>query len=123
MTARTLLLGDWSPWVRDPIDVLRLTFPLGAAGYLAAGDAHGATVLAVAAFVAALLDAEYGMIALIPFGLFLAFSIDTDEMTSRRSVILTRRNLVLAAAMVAAFGCFWLWREHLGESMLVAIAA
>ena len=81
------------------------------------------TVLAVLAFVAALLDAEFGMIALIPFGLFLAFSIDTDEMTSRRSVILTRRNLVLAAAMVAASGCFWLWREHLGASMLVAIAA
>ena len=81
------------------------------------------TVLAVLAFGAALLDAEFGMIALIPFGLFLAFSIDTDEMTSRRSVILTRRNLVMAAAMVAAFGCFWLWREHLGESMLVAIAA
>ena len=81
------------------------------------------TVLAVAAFAAAVFDAEFGMIALIPFGLLLAFSIDTDEMTSRRSVILTRRNLVLAAAMVAALGCFWLWREHLDESTLVAIAA
>lgn len=48
MTARTLLLGDWSRWVRDPIDVLRATFPAGAAGYLLAGDLHGAVNLAVA---------------------------------------------------------------------------
>jgi uncharacterized membrane protein YjdF len=26
---RTLLLGDWSRWVRDPIDLFRLTFPIG----------------------------------------------------------------------------------------------
>jgi hypothetical protein len=49
VTARTLLLGDWSPWIRDPIDVLRLTFPVGVAGYALAGDAKGAGVLAVAA--------------------------------------------------------------------------
>jgi uncharacterized membrane protein YjdF len=27
--ARTLFLGDWSRWVRDPIDLFRLTFPIG----------------------------------------------------------------------------------------------
>jgi hypothetical protein len=48
VTARTLLLGDWSPWVRDPIDVLRLTFPAGAVAYLVAGDTKGSAVLAVA---------------------------------------------------------------------------
>ena len=26
-----LLYGDWTPWIRDPIDVLRLTFLVGAA--------------------------------------------------------------------------------------------
>ncbi len=48
MTARTLLLGDWSRWVRDPIDVLRATFPAGIAGYLLAGNVHGAANVAAA---------------------------------------------------------------------------
>jgi hypothetical protein len=34
--------------VRDPLDILRATFPAGVAGYLLAGNAHGATNLAVA---------------------------------------------------------------------------
>jgi len=38
---------------------------------------------------------------LIPFGLLLAFSTDSDEQETRRSVILSPRNLGLAAAMVA----------------------
>ena len=29
MDTRTLLLGDWSRWIRDPIDLLRLSFPVG----------------------------------------------------------------------------------------------
>jgi hypothetical protein len=57
------------------------------------------TVLAVAVFVAALL--VIGLDGLIPFGLLLAFSTDSDEQETRRSVILTPRNLGLAAAMVA----------------------
>lgn len=80
------------------------------------------TGLAVIALVGALLGGELGMIALIPFGLLLAFSIDSDEATSRRSVILSKRNLLLAAAMVAAFGWFWLRHADLPGSMLVAIA-
>jgi hypothetical protein len=30
MTTRTLLLGDWHPWLRDPIDVLRALLVAGA---------------------------------------------------------------------------------------------
>ena len=45
MTARTLLLGDWNPWIRDPIDVVRLLLVLGAVGFLAAGDRDGAILL------------------------------------------------------------------------------
>ena len=33
MDGRTLLLGDWNPWVRDGIDVLRLVVFAGAAVY------------------------------------------------------------------------------------------
>ena len=80
------------------------------------------TVLAVVVFIAALLDPDLGKFGLIPFGLLLAFSVDSDEPESRRSVILTRRNVGLAAAMVAAFGWFWLWHLDLAESTLVAIA-
>ena len=45
MTARTLILGDWNPWIRDPIDVMRLLLVLGAAGFLVAGDTSGAALL------------------------------------------------------------------------------
>ena len=56
---RRLLLGDWSRWVRDPIDLLRLTFPLGAVGYavLEGGQGVMAMVVAtVAVFVARAVD-------------------------------------------------------------------
>lgn len=39
--ARYLLFGDWGSAVRDPIDVLRLTFLAGAVVLLAAGNADG----------------------------------------------------------------------------------
>ena len=52
MTARTLLLGDWNRWVRDPIDVLRLSLLAGAVGFAIAGDAFGAVLMAGAAVVA-----------------------------------------------------------------------
>ena len=81
------------------------------------------TVLAAVMFVAALLAPEFGMIGLIPFGLLLAFSTGSDEDRTRRSVILTRRNLALAVAMVVAFCWFWLWHVDLPASVLVAIAA
>jgi hypothetical protein len=74
-------------------------------------------VVAVALFVAALL--VLGVPGLIPFGLLLAVSTDSE---ARRSVILTRRNLGVAAAMVAAFAWFWLWYLDLSESTLVVIA-
>ncbi len=35
---RTLLLGDWTPWVRDGIDVLRLLILGGAVVYAAEGN-------------------------------------------------------------------------------------
>lgn len=46
--ARRVLLGDWTPWLRDGIDVLRLTFPAGAVAYAASGDAKGAATLTAA---------------------------------------------------------------------------
>jgi hypothetical protein len=77
------------------------------------------TVLAVVVFVAALL--VLGLHGLIPFGLLLAFSVDSDEEETRRSVILTRRNFGLAAAVLAAFVWFWLWHLDLSEWTLVVI--
>ena len=71
-------------------------------------------------FVASLLI--LGLDGLIPLGLLLAFSTDSDEEQTGRSVILTPRNLGLAAAMMAAFAWFWLWHLDLSELMLVVIA-
>jgi hypothetical protein len=45
--ARRLVLGDWTPVVRDGIDLLRLAMIGGAAAYALAGDADAAVVLAV----------------------------------------------------------------------------
>ncbi|MCZ2860499.1 hypothetical protein [Blastococcus sp. VKM Ac-2987] len=47
MDTRRLLLGDWTPVVRDGIDVLRLVLLGGAVWYAVAGDAGSAAVLAV----------------------------------------------------------------------------
>jgi len=52
MTARRLLLGDWHPWLRDPIDVLRALLLAGAVGFAAAGDGRGALLLGGAGIVA-----------------------------------------------------------------------
>ena len=78
------------------------------------------TVLAVTAFLAAVL--VLGPIGLIPFGLLLAFSAGTDEEETGRTVILTPRNVALAAAMMAAFAWFWLGYADLPASTLVVIA-
>lgn len=53
--ARKLVMGDWSPIVRDPLDVLRLAFAAGAVAFAAAGDAAGTfnLLLAFAVLVAA----------------------------------------------------------------------
>ncbi|RBY90326.1 hypothetical protein DQ244_12810 [Blastococcus sp. TBT05-19] len=51
MDARRLLLGDWSPVVRDGIDVLRVLLIGGALWYAFAGDGGSAAVLAVMAAV------------------------------------------------------------------------
>ena len=45
MDGRTLVLGDWTPIVRDGIDVLRLVILGGALAFAVAGDAGGAVVL------------------------------------------------------------------------------
>jgi hypothetical protein len=47
MDARTLLLGDWTPVLRDGIDLLRLAILGAALWYALAGDAGAAAVLAV----------------------------------------------------------------------------
>lgn len=52
MDRRRLLLGDWHPWMRDPIDLLRALLLAGAAGFALAGDWRGAGLLAGAGVVA-----------------------------------------------------------------------
>jgi hypothetical protein len=52
MGARRFLLGDWHPWLRDPIDVLRGLLVVGAAAFALAGDGRGALLLGLAAAVA-----------------------------------------------------------------------
>jgi hypothetical protein len=52
MSTRELILGDWHPWLRDPIDVLRALLLAGAAGFALAGDPHGALLLGGAGVVA-----------------------------------------------------------------------
>jgi hypothetical protein len=47
---RTLVMGDWSRIVRDPLDVLRLVFAAGAVAFAAAGDV-AATFNLLLAFV------------------------------------------------------------------------
>jgi len=54
MDQRRLLLGDWHPLLRDPIDVLRLSLPAGALAHALAGDGSAAGHLAFASFVALL---------------------------------------------------------------------
>ena len=46
MDGRTLLLGDWNPWARDGIDVLRLAVLAGAAVYAVDGQWGSAALLA-----------------------------------------------------------------------------
>jgi hypothetical protein len=41
MEARTVVMGDWGRVVRDPIDLLRATFFLGAAAFLVLGEIKG----------------------------------------------------------------------------------
>ena len=45
MDGRTLVLGDWTPWIRDGIDVLRLTVFAGAAVYAVDGQWGSAALL------------------------------------------------------------------------------
>jgi hypothetical protein len=47
MEARTVLLGDWGRVVRDPIDLLRATFFVGAAAFLVMGAIDGVANLLV----------------------------------------------------------------------------
>jgi hypothetical protein len=47
MEARTLVLGDWSRTVRDPLDLLRATFFVGALVFLALGEMKGVANLLV----------------------------------------------------------------------------
>lgn len=58
MTARTLVLGDWHPAVRDPLDLLRGAFVAGAIvlAVLGRGGAVNLTVAALAAVAVRFLD-------------------------------------------------------------------
>jgi hypothetical protein len=52
MTAHRLVMGDWHPWFRDPIDVLRALLLAGAVGFAVAGNVDGAVLLGGAGIVA-----------------------------------------------------------------------
>jgi hypothetical protein len=52
MGVRRLILGDWHPWLRDPIDVMRGLLAAGAVAFALAGDWRGALLLGGAAAVA-----------------------------------------------------------------------
>jgi hypothetical protein len=52
MSVRRLLLGDWHPWLRDPIDLLRALLVVGAAAFALAGDSLGVVLLGGAAAIA-----------------------------------------------------------------------
>jgi hypothetical protein len=52
VTTRTFFLGDWTPWIRDPIDVLRVVLVAGTAAFALAGDGNGAVLLGGAAALA-----------------------------------------------------------------------
>jgi hypothetical protein len=52
VTLRTFVMGDWHPWMRDPIDVVRATLVAGAAGFALAGDGGGAIIMGFAALLA-----------------------------------------------------------------------
>jgi hypothetical protein len=47
MEARTLIMGDWSRTVRDPLDLLRAAFFVGALVFLALGEMQGVANLVV----------------------------------------------------------------------------
>jgi hypothetical protein len=44
-----VFLGDWHPILRDPVDVVRLSFFVGAVVFVPLGDPHGAAQLALTA--------------------------------------------------------------------------
>ncbi len=77
--------------------------------------------LAVAVFVAALLG--LGPDALVAFGLLLAFSADIDEEESGRAVVVTRRNIGLAAVTVAIFAWFCVERLSVTDLGLLLVGA
>lgn len=54
MDGRRLLLGDWTPYVRDGIDLLRIGLVLATIGALVAGEPSGALALGFAAGLALL---------------------------------------------------------------------
>ena len=54
MDGRRLLLGDWTPWVRDGIDVLRVALVVASLATLAGGNVAGALAFGFAAAFALL---------------------------------------------------------------------
>jgi hypothetical protein len=56
---RAIFLGDWHPVLRDPLDLFRLSFVVGAVVFDLTGDGHASTQLALTAlavFVARMVD-------------------------------------------------------------------
>ena len=67
-------MGDWGPYVRDPIDVLRIVLAVGAVVALVAGEPSGAVYLAVST-AGALLARALALPRLIDLAFVVALSI------------------------------------------------
>jgi hypothetical protein len=74
MDARTLVMGDWHPVVRDPIDVLRALLAIGAVVSALVGDTSGAVYLTISA-IGALAARRLQLPRLIDLAFVLALTI------------------------------------------------
>ncbi|MDO8212763.1 hypothetical protein [Conexibacter sp. CPCC 206217] len=68
---RAVFLGDWHPVLRDPLDLLRLSFVVGAVVFAVSGDGHASTQLALTA-VAVFLARMVGLPRLFDWGFCVA---------------------------------------------------
>ena len=74
LSARRLLMGDWGPVIRDPLDLMRLAFLVGGIAFAMAGDATGAFNLLLA-FVVLVVARLANLPRIYDLGLIVAFAL------------------------------------------------